>query len=195
MSAGWTARTTAALAVAAAVLSGCSDEQPANDTLPEPTAEASETADALPPLGPPDFPVPDEAREKTPEGALAFAEYYIGLSQHIATGSVDPQILVDFSSGCHLCEQVAASYRDDRLAGYLYRGFSFTFREYALPRLEGDSAEVGFVYSQSAYTVVDSRNQGVPVRSVEATGDLQSGAFMSWDEGTSSWVVTSLTIG
>ena len=56
----------AGLVVAAALLSGCSEKVEANDTLP-PTS-AAETTESLPPVGPADFPVPDEARTKDAAG-------------------------------------------------------------------------------------------------------------------------------
>ncbi len=61
--------------VGAALLSGCSEKQEANDTLPTPSA--AETTEALPELGPPDLPMPAEAREQTVEGADAFTRYYV----------------------------------------------------------------------------------------------------------------------
>ena len=49
------------------LLGGCSEKQEANDTLP--SASAAETTEALPEVGPADFPVPDEARTKDAAGA------------------------------------------------------------------------------------------------------------------------------
>src|SRR5918993_1524107 len=63
--------------VVTAVLTGCSEKQEANTTLP--STSAAETTEALPELGPADFPVPDEARTKDAAGAEAFLRYYIGL--------------------------------------------------------------------------------------------------------------------
>ncbi|MGY1740287.1 MULTISPECIES: hypothetical protein [unclassified Blastococcus] len=183
------------LALAAAVLSGCSSEQPANDTLPDASASTSAPTEALPPLGPPEFPVPDAAREKTPGGALEFTRYYIGLSAHIATGAVNPQVLLDLSDGCGFCRRVAMSYEEDRTAGLTYEGFEYTFEEYGLPVLDGAVAEIGFAYSQSSYEVVDRHGQSLPDRAVEATGDLQSGAHLVWRDDISTWLVTSMTIG
>ena len=59
------------------LLGGCSEKQEANDTLP--SASAAETTEALPEVGPADFPVPDEARTKDAAGAEAFLRYYIDL--------------------------------------------------------------------------------------------------------------------
>ncbi|MCW2579144.1 MAG: uncharacterized protein JWR82_745, partial [Blastococcus sp.] len=53
----------------ALLLSGCSEKQEANDTLP--STSASPSTEALPEVGPADFPVPDEARTKDAAGAEA----------------------------------------------------------------------------------------------------------------------------
>ena len=64
--------------IGTALLSGCSEKHEANDTLPPPSA--AETTEALPKLGPADFPVPDEARTKDAAGAEAFLRYFVDLS-------------------------------------------------------------------------------------------------------------------
>ena len=65
------------LVLATALLSGCSEKDEANSTLPSTSAAA--TTEALPPVGPADFPVPDEARTKDAAGAEAFLYYWIDL--------------------------------------------------------------------------------------------------------------------
>jgi hypothetical protein len=196
MAAGFGRRTTAAVIVLAiAVLSGCSESDKPAETLPSGSSAAITSSEALPPLGPPNFPVPDEARERTSEGALAFMRYYIGLSSHIADGSVEPQALLDLSDGCGTCARVAASYQQDRAAGLTYEGFEYTFREYGLPVITGSQAEIGFVYSQGPYEVIDKSGIALPGRRVQASGDLQSGAFLVWRDDLASWMVTSMTIG
>jgi hypothetical protein len=184
----------AVLTAGAVALSGCSEKQEASHTLP--TTSAAETTAALPPLGPAAFPVPAEAREKTPQGALAFAKYYIALGTEVGQGRAPSQALLDLSTPeCRLCGQVAASFATDEAAGYKHIGSSSTLKEYALPRLSGNSAELGFVYTQSAYTVVDANGQDVPDRAAASTGELQSGMLLEWRADLTSWLVTSLTIG
>jgi len=63
--------------IGTALLGGCSEKHEANDTLPSPSA--AETTEALPALGPADFPVPDEARTKDAAGAEAFLRYFVDL--------------------------------------------------------------------------------------------------------------------
>ncbi|MBM7807030.1 hypothetical protein JOD57_002867 [Geodermatophilus bullaregiensis] len=188
-------RTAAALAVAAAALAGCSEAEPANATLPTATAEPAPTTEALPPLGPADFPMPPEAREKTPEGAVEFTRYYVRLIEYVGDGSLDPQPLIDLSSNCEVCLMIADSYSEDRAAGYTYDDVTVSFEEYGPGLINGDTAEVGFVYTQNAITVLDSAGEVMTQRSSDATGDLQSGALLQWRPEQASWVTTSLTIG
>lgn len=191
----WTLRLVAGLAAGAVVLSGCSERQEANDTLPGADASPSATEPELPPLGPPEFPVPDAAREKTPEGALAFAEYYISLGSEVGAGSIPAATFLDLSTGCALCRQIATSFKEDQAAGYTYQNFSYTFEEYGAPQLSGDMAELGFVYTQSDYAVVDRSGREIADRAGEATGELQSGMLLEWQPMHSCWLVTNLTIG
>ena len=191
----WTLRLVAALAAGAVVLSGCSEQQEASDTLPGADASPSASEGELPPLGPPAHPVPAEARHRTPEGALAFAEYYMGLGTEIGEGAIPAEALLDLSEGCELCQEVADSYKADQAAGYTYRNLTYTFDEYAMPTLSGDTAELGFVYAQSAYTVVDAEGNEIQERSGAATGELQSGMLLRWKVPLKGWTVTSLTVG
>ncbi|MGY1745182.1 DUF6318 family protein [Blastococcus sp. SYSU D00695] len=188
-------RAVVALALTVGAVSGCSDEQQASQTLPSASTSPSSSAEALPPLGPPDFPVPDEARERTPEGALEFTRYYISLLEHIGNGDLNPQPLLDLSLDCSYCNQVASSLAEDRAAGYRYGDISVSFHPYGPGLLNGNEAEVGFVYSQSAFTVYDGNGQVIETQSASATGDLQSGALLAWQADLHVWRVTSMTIG
>lgn len=183
----------ACLAAGAAALSACSPKQEANESLPSSSAGPSKPE--LPPLGPADFPVPKEARQKTPEGAVEFVRYYMSLPEHLARTTLDPQALLDLSQDCQTCTMIAESLSRDRAAGYRYRVSMSEFRPYGHGRIMGDQAEVGFVYSQGEVAVVDSTGQIVKERSTPATGDLQSGASVMWRNDLRSWVISSLTVG
>ena len=91
------------LLLATALLSGCAEKQEARDTLP--TASAAPTTEALPELGPADFPVPDEARTKDAAGAEAFLRYYIELS--IGSRRSRGQPLRDSAPDCQECLRIA----------------------------------------------------------------------------------------
>ena len=191
----WTLRLVAGLAAGAVVLSGCSERQEASDTLPGADASPSATEAELPPLGPPEFPVPDAAREKTSEGALAFTRYYIALNGHIASGPLDPQPLLDLSRNCRQCIAVAESYVDDITAGYKYGKFTYEFTPAGPGLLKEDSAQVSFIFEQSPLDVLDRDGNRVNERSSTATGELQSGTTLVWDPTRTTWIVTGLTVG
>ena len=115
----WTLRLVAGLAAGAVVLSGCSERKEASDTLPGADASPSATEAALPPLGPPDLPMPAEARTQDAAGAEAFVRYYIDLINRTST-VMDAAPLREFSDGCTECNRIAADTEGDASAGHRY---------------------------------------------------------------------------
>jgi hypothetical protein len=190
----WTPRATACLVAGTAVLTGCSEKQEARESLPS-TSSASPTENELPTLGPEEFPVPDEARTQDAAGAEAFIDYYLGLARFVAVETLDPQPLLDLSRQCVTCEQIASSYSADAAAGYTYMDYSYDFDAYEPIRIDGTTAEVGFSYEQSGITVVDASGAPVEDRSTPASGRLESGASLVWDDAATTWLLTSLTVG
>jgi hypothetical protein len=191
----WALRLSVCLVAGAAALTGCSNKQEASESLPT-TSTSTPTEKELPPLGPEEFQVPDEAREKTPAGALAFGKYYMELGTQIGLGRASAKSMGELSTAeCRLCRQVVASFAEDQAAGYTRRGSSSTFEEYGPPVLAGDKADIGFVFTQSADTVVDRSGNEVPERAGAASGELQSGMQLTWDEQLQCWLVSNLTVG
>jgi hypothetical protein len=184
----------ACLLATGAVLGGCSEAQKANDTLPS-TSAATPTEEELPPLGPADLPVPAEAREKTPEGAVEFVRYYVTLTKHVSENSQDSEPLLQLSEDCRTCIRIAQSIEADRAANYTYREYVFRFEEYGPALVAGDTAQVGFLYVQGPITVLDQAGQVVTDRSAAKAQELQSGAVLLWRQDLESWVVTGLTVG
>ena len=81
-----------------------------------PSTSAAATTEALPPVGPADFPVPDEARTKDAAGAEAFLRYWIDLlnrQQAIPAG----QPLRDLGPECHECLRIARNYDEAAACG------------------------------------------------------------------------------
>ncbi len=114
----WSLRLVAGLLAGGVVLSGCSEKQEANDSLP--TASASPTEDELPPLGPEDLPMPDEARTQDAAGAEAFVRYYIELINR-TSDVMDAEPLREFSDGCPDCDRVADATDEDASGGLCLR--------------------------------------------------------------------------
>ena len=187
-------RTAAALAVAAAALAGCSEAEPANATLPTATAEPAPTTEALPPLGPADFPMPPEARTQDAAGAEAFTRYYIGLINRTST-VMDAAPLREFSSGCRDCDRIATDTENDAAAGYYYEGGEITITRLGPAFRPGRTVEVGFVADQAPLRVLDHVGDPVPDLSFPTYTELQSGIVASWDAERATWLVTTLTLG
>src|SRR4051794_20279988 len=104
----------AGLAVATAMLGGCAAKHEASDTLP--SASETSASPSLEPLGPADFPVPDEARTQDAAGAEAFLRYYLELVTHQQAKDGAP--LRDLSHGCDLCLSLADRVDEDSAHGY-----------------------------------------------------------------------------
>jgi hypothetical protein len=177
--------------VGALALTGCSEKQEANTTLP--TTEAAPTTEALPPLGPADFPVPDEARTKDAAGAEAFLRYYIELSnrQQVA---LDGQPLRDLGPDCQECLRIAQNFDEVAAAGHNYEGGEITLNALAPPLVEGDRAVISFGARQEAVRIVDQQGNVVDP-GLELEPNLASGITLTWSPKAESWLVAALSIG
>lgn len=190
------ARRWAAAAVtclATALLAGCSGGvTQASTTLPTTSAPAATAASpTLPPLGPPDFPVPAEARAKTPTGVKAFANYYLDLSNHLLN-SLDSAPLRALSRHCSDCDSMADGYDKARAAGYRITGGLLTITSTGSSVVNGDAGELSFVLHQDAISVHDRSDALVASLSSNAF-DLSGGMTMAWDAEHATWLVTQYT--
>ena len=184
----WTLRLVAALAAGALVLSGCSERQEAADTLPEADAPSSEPE--LSPLGPPDLPMPAEARTPTPDGAQAFFEYYIEVYNH-AFASMDSSYLRDLGSGCADCNLIADQLDADMAAGWRYEGGTLRIDSMSPPSVEGDTAQLALIFTQAPLTVINSiTGQPLPELSSGEVHSPSGGAVLAWQAENRTWVVT-----
>ena len=190
----WTRRLAACLAVGTVVLTGCSEKQEASPTLPTSSA-AAKTTSALPPLGPAEFPVPAEARQKTPQGAVEFVQYYVSLTRYLAEHSLATDPLKDLSQNCRSCSNIAQSLDDDQAAHYRYTEYVSEFKENGPALLDGDTAQMGFLYTQGPVTAIDQTGSVVSERSTATAEQFQSGAILRWRSDLTSWVITELTVG
>jgi hypothetical protein len=185
-------RVAACLGVAAVVLSGCSEKQAASSTLPASSAPA-ETTPELPPLGPEDMPMPDEARTQDAAGAEAFVRYYIELINRTSK-VMDAQPLRDFSDDCRECDRIAANTENSAQAGHRYEGGQITVRDVAPPLMKSDTAEMAIGVDQARFTVADS--QGKPVDGgSDAYADVPGGVALKWNVDQSTWLMTDLVFG
>ena len=190
----WTLRLVAGLAAGAVVLSGCSERQEASDTLPGADASPSASEPELPPLGPPDLPMPAEARTQDAAGAEAFVRYYIDLINRTST-VMDAAPLREFSSGCEDCERIATDTENDAAAGYRYEGGEISITATGDPFMREGTAEMAFVADQASLQVVDSSGKPLPNLSFGTYTDFSGGASAQWDSDQATWRLTGLTLG
>ncbi len=184
-------RAAVAAAVTIAVLSGCARGETANETLPEASPSATETSEALPQLGPPDLPMPPEAREQSAAGVEAFARYYIELSNHLLE-SLESQPLRDLSSQCSTCDQLADGYDDSQAQGLTYVGGEIAVVSTGTAMVDTDDAEIPLLLSQSPVRVIDNQGKDIPERATD-TFQISGGMTLDWDPSRSTWIVTDWT--
>lgn len=189
----WSLRLVAGLLAGTVVLSGCSEKQPANESLPSPSA-SSPTEDELPPLGPEDLPMPDEARTQDAAGAEAFVRYYIDLINR-TSDVMDAQPIRDLSDpACEDCDRIATNADEASAAGRKYEGGEITVREVGEPLLRNDNAELAIRIDQAKFTVLDASGEPTSGGS-EAFSDVLGGVTLTWDKTRQTWVMTGMTFG
>ena len=180
----------AGLVVGTTLLSGCSQKVEANDTLP--STSTSPTTASLPPVGPADFPVPDEARTKDAAGAEAFLRYFIDLinrQQAIPAG----QPLRDLGPDCQECLRIARNFDDAAAADQRYEGGEITLNDVTTPQFDGESASISFGARQEPVRLMDAA--GNTVDELDLKPNLGSGIELVWSYSDQTWLATGLNIG
>ena len=149
--------------------------------------------EALPPLGPPDFPVPPEARTKDAAGAEAFLRYFIDLiDRQRAVPAGQP--LRDLAPECYDCHRIANNYDEAAAAGRRYVGGDFVITAVAPAVIQGNEASVSFILGQDAVDLLDAAgNPAVPGQ--DSAPKLSSGVGLIWSEPQRGWLVRNMTIG
>jgi hypothetical protein len=181
----------AGLVVAATLMTGCSEKQQANETLPSPSA--AETSESLPQVGPADFPVPDEARTKDAAGAEAFLRYWIDLLNH-QRQVLEGQPLRDLGPECRDCVRIANNLDEVKAAGHRYAGGELSLNDVTQPQLTEGTASINFGLRQEAVRLVDAT--GSPVdEGLAIQANLSSGVTLAWSARDKSWLVVSMTFG
>jgi hypothetical protein len=180
------------LLLATALLSGCAAKQEARDTLP--TKSAAPTTEALPELGPADFPVPDEARTKDAAGAEAFARYYIDLlnrQQAIPAG----QPLRDLGPNCQHCLAIAQRLDETAQAGQHYEGGGLSMLGEPGLTFRGDTANYNFIARIEAVGTHEPSGALVPETQYQAQERVPSGLELVWSPEVEGWLVSGAFFG
>ncbi len=183
---------TIALLVGTALLSGCSQRQEASTTLPAQSAAPTTSAEALPPLGPPDLPMPTEARAKTPEGAEAFLRYYIELYND-SLNSLDSTYLRDLSASCETCNLLVNQVDHVGAQGQRYEGGEVRVDSISMGPVVGSEVQFAFSLTQAALSVT---LEGIPIegRNYPVRSSPGSGGILLWDDVRLTWLMNQLDI-
>lgn len=184
----WRVRILACLGVAVVLVAGCSQKQEASTSLP--TTSSAKPSSTLPPLGPADFPVPDEARTQDAAGAKEALRYYIDLINHLGSNTGQP--LRDLSRDCDWCSELADRVAQDHAAGYSYRGGDMTLDQVQEPAVHDGIAEFTFSASQARMEVLGPDGLAVSGRGDTELHGLRGAAAMTWSPGDRAWIVTQL---
>jgi uncharacterized protein DUF6318 len=189
----WTLRLVAGLVAGVVALSGCSERQEASDTLPGADASPTASEPQLPPLGPPDLPMPAEARTQDAAGAEAFVRYYIDLINRTST-VMDAAPLREFSNGCADCHRIATATEETAAAGEDYEGGYMTVLQVGKPLIEENSAQMALRVDQTQFRVLDA--SGLPTEGGSpAYSNISGGAALEWNSQLKTWLMTQLTFG
>ncbi|MGY1728068.1 hypothetical protein ACI79J_13950 [Geodermatophilus sp. SYSU D01062] len=180
---------------AALLLPACAasdDDEAPSTSLPTTSAPAS-TTEALPVVGPADFPVPPEARTQDAAGAEAFLRYWIDLlnrQQAIPAG----QPIRDLGPECDECVRIANAYDETAAVSQRYAGGEIAVSAVAAPLLEDNRALVSFAASVNAVSKTDAAGNVVEV-GPPAEANLGSGLYLAWSSNLGSWLVTEFNLG
>ncbi|SNS43968.1 hypothetical protein SAMN04488107_2564 [Geodermatophilus saharensis] len=186
--------TAAAVALGTTLLTGCgsADAEAPSTSLPSATS-AAPTTEALPVVGPADFPVLPEARTQDAAGAEAFLRYWIDLlnrQRAIPAG----QPLRDLGPDCGECQRIAGAYDETAAAGERYEGGELELNDVTTPRLAEDTAAFGFGVRQEAVRLVDATGAVVDPGQ-ELKTNAAGGIDLLWSASDRTWLVTSFGIG
>jgi hypothetical protein len=185
--------TAVAVALGTALLTGCSGEaaEAPSESLPS-TSSPAPTTEALPAVGPADFPVPPEARTKDAAGAEAFLRYWIDLlNRQRAVPAGQP--LRDLGPECQECLRIASNYDRVASAEQRYQGGDLALNDVTTPSISADSASIGFGVRQEAVQLIDAANAILEEKGAQP--NEFGGIDLTWSSTERAWVVTNFGVG
>jgi hypothetical protein len=179
---------------AAGLTTACSGEQQqASTELPSASSTSAEPTPELPPLGPADFPVPDEARVKDEAGAEAFLQYYIDLfNRQIAVPDGRP--LRELGPDCLECQRIAREFDQAAASKQAYEGGQITIDSDFGTAMTSEGANVSFFAQISAGRLRDP-DGGIAHGSDFSSERLPSAALLTWSSSEQSWLVKAINFG
>ncbi|MGY5882464.1 DUF6318 family protein [Modestobacter lacusdianchii] len=184
-------RTVAATAMGMALLASCSNGETANETLP-PASSSAESSESLAPLGPADFPMPIEAREKTQAGAIAASQYFIQLTVR-AYQQGDTEPVRALSRDCEYCEFLIEAVNEDQAAGNQIRGGDVSFADPGQAHLTGETAETAFTVEQTSLSVIGPDKELIASRT-QPSFTAFTALAATWSPDLQAWLINQVTI-
>lgn len=107
----------AMLLAAVLVASGCTEDRVRpSDTLPPTSTTSATPTEPEDAPGATGYPLPEEARAYTPEGARAYFDYFIAVlnASHLAS---DPAPLREITQGCEFCDELSQRFEETGASG------------------------------------------------------------------------------
>lgn len=183
------------LAIAASA-SGCSDDRVRpSDTLPPlPSTSATATPTEDPP-GATGYPLPEEARTYTPEGARAFFDYFIAVVN--ASSAVnDPIPLRELGQGCEFCDELTQRLQQNATDGVTVVGGDLVLTavgEAVIGPLENGAEGAGMVFRLTqqpaqAFDAAGALISDTPEIGVDGTVEL------AWLADQRDWLVSLFSV-
>ncbi|MDQ3734548.1 MAG: DUF6318 family protein [Actinomycetota bacterium] len=193
-------RPSAAVLVATAALlaSGCSgDRARPDDSLP-PLPSTSATASPTEPEDAPGaegYPLPEEARAYTPEGARAFFDYFIAVHNASVLAS-DPAPLREITQGCEYCDDLTQRLAETAAAGLTVVGGELVLTEvgdFVIVLLESGAEGAGVVFRlvQRPYQVFDTSGSLISdAAELHGEGTVE----LAWLSDQRDWLVSVFSV-
>jgi len=164
-----------------------------SDTLPPLPSTSATPSPTEDPPGATGYPLPEEARAYTPEGARAFFDYFIAVLN--ASSAVnDPIPLRELGQGCEFCDELTQRYEQNAVDGLRVVGADLVLTgvgEVVVgPTTAGaDGAGMAFTANQTASQVFDAAGALIldtpPIELVGSVG-------LVWLSDQRDWLVNEL---
>ncbi|PPK93731.1 hypothetical protein CLV92_1097 [Kineococcus xinjiangensis] len=154
----------------------------------DPAVDAAPAVPEAPPAAAPApaVPLPEFYRdegERTPEGALAFASYFVRVLEHASLAN-DSSLLRSVSlENCTHCLDEAGDEDEDAARGEVSDGLRLLFREATLHSYDAEAgtADLDLTYGWPAWRLRDS--SGELLEEVEAVEKHHTRLYLMWVEG------------
>ncbi len=187
---------TTVLVAMAALASGCSDDRVRpSDTLPPlPPTSATPTPTEDPP-GATGYPLPEEARAYTPEGARAFFDYFIAVL-NASSAANDPIPLREIGQGCEFCDELTQRLQQNATDGIRVVGGDLVPTEVGIPTmrpLESGATGAGMVFRLIQQPAQAFDAAGAPISDtpeIRAEGTVE----MAWLAEQRDWLVSVFSV-